>query len=139
MKTRINLKAVALMIGVALAIGNVNATEKVTKASSHENIIETSLLLEDWMTSEAIWNTSDAIQFVDAQEEMLELENWMTNSEIWDVANVWSNLETEAGLELEEWMTNDVAWEVNNGPAYETEYEDNLSLENWMVNDTIWN
>ncbi|WP_319272893.1 hypothetical protein [uncultured Draconibacterium sp.] len=139
MKTRFNLKTVALIIAVIFTVGTANATEKVTKASSHENIIETSLNIENWMTNEAIWSTSDAFNFVEAQEEMLNLESWMTNSDVWStVADLAAQTE-DANLELEDWMTNETAWEVAPSAIVLTETEGNLSLEDWMINEQVWN
>nr|WP_321355006.1 hypothetical protein [uncultured Draconibacterium sp.] len=134
MKTRFNLKTVALIIAVIFTVGTANATEKVTKASSHENIVEASLNLESWMTDDAIWSTSDVTNFAEAQEESLNLENWMTNSDVWSTSSDWAANTTEANLELENWMTDDIAWKV--AP---TATEGNLSLEDWMINDRVWN
>ena len=137
MKTRFNLKTVALIIAVIFIVGTANATEKVTKASSHENIVEASLNLESWMTDDAIWSTSDVTNFAEAQEESLNLENWMTNSDVWSTSSDWAANTTEANLELENWMTDDIAWEV--APTATVETEGHLSLEDWMINDRVWN
>lgn len=137
MKTRNYLKTVALIIAVIFTVGTANATEKVTKASGHENIIETSLNIENWMTNDAIWSTSDLSNFVEAQEETLYLENWMTNSDVWSTSIDWAVETSEANLELEDWMTNDLAWEV--APKATIETEGNLSLEDWMINEQVWN
>ncbi|QIA07281.1 hypothetical protein [Draconibacterium halophilum] len=139
MKTRNYLKTVALIIAVIFTVVTANATEKVTKASSHENIVETSLNIENWMTNEAIWNTSDVCNFVEAQEETLNLENWMTNSDVWSTSTDWAVETTEANLELEGWMTNDFDWKVEPTATVETETEGNLSLEDWMINERVWN
>ncbi|WP_319502044.1 hypothetical protein [uncultured Draconibacterium sp.] len=137
MKTRFNLKTVALIIAVIFTIGTANATEKVTKASGHESITETALSLESWMTNDAIWSTSDLTNFVEAQEESLNLESWMTNSDVWSTSIDWAANTAEANLKLEEWMTNEIAWQV--APTAETEAEGNLGLENWMINEKVWN
>lgn len=137
MKTRFNLKTVALIIAVIFTVGTANATEKVTKASGHENIVEASLNLESWMTDDAIWSTSDVTNFAEAQEESLNLENWMTNSDVWSTSSDWAANTTEASLTLENWMTDDIAWEV--APTATVETEGHLSLEDWMINDRVWN
>ena len=137
MKTRFNLKTVALIIAVIFTIGTANATENVTKASGHENIVEASLNIENWMTNDAIWSTSDVTNFVEAEEESLNLESWMTNSDVWSTSTDWAANTTEANLELEDWMTNEIAWEV--APIVQPEVEGNLGLENWMINEQVWN
>lgn len=137
MKTRFNLKTVALIIAVIFTVGTANATEKVTKASGHENSFEASLNLESWMINDAIWSTSDVTNFVEVQEESLNLENWMTNSDVWSTAIDWAANTAEASLELENWMTNKIAWEV--APTAIAETEGHLGLEEWMINERVWN
>ncbi|MDX8340856.1 hypothetical protein SLH46_16785 [Draconibacterium sp. IB214405] len=137
MKTRFNLKTVALILAVIFTVGTANATEKVTKASSHENIVETSLNLESWMTNDAIWSTSADFNFVEAQEGSLELETWMTSNDVWSTASDMAAQTEEADLELENWMTNDFTWQVV--PTSTVEMDGTLSLEDWMINERVWN
>lgn len=139
MKTRINLKSVALIIAVTFTIGTANATGKVTKASSHENIVESSLNVESWMTSEKIWDAPDSYNYAEAREEILNVEDWMTNTNLWSNSINGFFRAEESNLELEAWMTNDLAWDVVSILKMETENEGNLNLENWMINEQVWN
>ncbi|HYQ57391.1 MAG TPA: hypothetical protein VEP89_08575 [Draconibacterium sp.] len=138
MKTRNNLKAVALIIAVVLTAGNVSATKKTTKASGHENIIESSLSLEAWMTDENIWNTTDNFIYTEEQEAALNIESWMTDSDVWSTASEWANQVEEPSLNIEAWMTDEYTWEFTPDLVFETEKEADLNIENWMINDIIW-
>uniref|UniRef100_UPI0032174222 hypothetical protein n=1 Tax=uncultured Draconibacterium sp. TaxID=1573823 RepID=UPI0032174222 len=125
MKTRISRIVAALFFAI-LITGNVSATEHKIEASSHENTQEASLELENWMTDENIWNTSD-FQFAVVPEATLEVENWMTSMNLWDVQS-----ET---LNLEYWMTNEDVWKVNDEIAFS---ETDLTIQDWMINENIW-
>lgn len=139
MKNRISLKSLALIIAITLTIGTVNASGKVTKASSHENIVESSLNVESWMTSEKIWDSMDGYSYTVAEEETLNLEDWMTNTNLWS-ASVFGYYQAEESiLELEDWMINDFAWEVLSTLKVKSENEESLNLEDWMINERVWN
>jgi len=140
MKARFNLKTVALVIAVIFTVGTANATEKLTKASSRENIVETSLQLENWMTDDNIWNKSSAFNYSEVADSKLEIENWMTNSDVWSTSEkfVYNEI-SDASLEMENWMTDVFAWNVKVPSHFENENETELQLENWMVNENVWN
>ena len=126
MKTRI-IQLVAALFFVFVLTGNVNATAHKVKASGHENI-EMTLEIENWMTDENVWSTSDF--GVVAVEANLEMENWMTNQFVWDVQN--------QSLAFENWMTDENIWEVESAIQVETIKEKDLALEQWMLNENIW-
>lgn len=128
MKTRISQLAIALFFALFLVAGNVNATDREVKASSHENI-EATLEFENWMIDENVWNTS-SFYHAEATESALEIENWMTNEIVWDV-----QIES---LTIENWMVDQDIWNVNSFANIEKETEQSLDTENWMVNETIW-
>ncbi len=126
MKTRISQLVAALFFVFVLA-GNVNATAHDVKASSHESI-ETILAIENWITDENVWSTSDFGVVV--AEANLEMENWMTNQFVWDVQS--------QELALENWMTDKNIWEVESAMQVETIKEKDLAMEQWMLNENIW-
>lgn len=130
MKTRISQLAVAILFALFISIGNSNATEKEAKASSHENIEEAKLEMENWMTDENVWNTS-SFNYSEAVEANLEVENWMTSSDNWEIEF--------QGLTIEDWMTDENIWEIELAIELTTEEEKDLAMEKWMVNENIWN
>lgn len=109
MKTTINKLTAAAIFAFILLAGNVRAEGNDSTASSLENIKETSLQMENWMTDENIWNVT-ATTFADETEAELEMENWMTNDSTWDVKAQLS--ETETSLQLEQWMVNGKIWNI---------------------------
>lgn len=137
MKTRINQSAVALLIAFIISIGSVQATKRVTKASGHESIIETSLELENWMTDEGLWNTASALIYMELHDEIIELESWMTDSDVWKTTESFDyKKKSETSLELEGWMTDESTWSMAWVPEVETEKD--LAIEYWMMNENIW-
>ena len=74
-------------------VGNVNAKGTEAKITNSETM-ETTLRVEDWMTSDETWNLSDST--IEDIEPGLELKNWMVNNEIWNI----SSKEKEPGLKL---------------------------------------
>lgn len=113
MKTKISQVVTAVFFTLLLIGGNVNAKGTELVASSHENIKESALEVEDWMINDNYWNTSDAAFFIEeVAEENLKLESWMINKFSWDKQSVC---------------------------FIENEFENDLNLESWMVNENIWN
>ncbi len=110
MKTTINKLTAAAIFAFILLAGNVRAEGNDATASSLENITETSLQMENWMTDENIWNVTATTTFADETEAQLEMENWMTNDSTWDVKAQLS--ETETGLQIERWMVNEKIWNI---------------------------
>lgn len=111
MKTTINKLTAAVIFAFILLAGNVKAEGNDATASKLENIKETSLQMENWMTDSHIWNVKAADTFSVEAEAGLEMENWMTNDSTWEVNPSQLN-ETETGLQLEDWMTNDKIWNI---------------------------
>ncbi len=107
MKTTLKQIAAGTFIVLLVLAGNVKAAETELKASALE-ITETSLQLENWMTSEVIWNTNS-------------------------LSSLDFALETEANMEIESWMTSETVWN-----AEEKIKDEKLTLENWMVDSEIW-
>jgi len=131
MKTTFNKLAAVVIFAFILLAGNVRAEGKDVTASSLENITETSLQLENWMTNKTFWNITGTLTIAVEAEAGLEMENWMTNDSAWEVN------QAEVNLQLEDWMTNDSTWEVKH--AQLSEIETSLQLEDWMTNNKIWN
>jgi hypothetical protein len=106
MKARLNQIILATFLIFILLSGNVNATgTEVIVASDLENITETKLELESWMTDEAYWIAADY-----EKEEMLVLETWMLDEKKWEVPVYVLSLETDQSLILKEWMLNEMYW-----------------------------
>ncbi len=133
MKTTMKQLTAGTFIALILLVGNVKAEGTEVKASGHENI-ESTLQIENWMTSDAVWNsnTLKTTDFVQEAEAGLELENWMTNSETWN-ANYNFVEETETGMSLENWMMNEKIWDLNS-----MDIESELLVENWMTDNSNW-
>ena len=109
MKTRINQILLTAFFVLLMLGGNVKAEGTEVTVSSHENIKEESLELENWMLDEAFWNIPETtFQITQSPEESLELESWMTNEDRWELNSI--NLETEQELDIEFWMINDFVW-----------------------------
>jgi hypothetical protein len=106
MKARLNQIILATFLIVILLSGNVNANGKeVIIVSDLENIAETKLELENWMTDEAYWMTA-----VYEREEMLVVEAWMLDEKKWEVPVLVLASETDHLLILEDWMVNKMYW-----------------------------
>ena len=113
MKTRINQLVVAALFALIMLVGNVSAKGTEINASSHENIVESSLEMEDWMVNENCWNSAeDAFYFFEIEDESFALESWMTDVNTW----IFSSLE-----------------------YLETETDQELSFESWMIKKNVWN
>lgn len=133
MKTIAKQIAAITFSALILLAGTASADGKEMKASGNE-IVETSLQLENWMTNENYWNTasSEAASFQLETENTMELESWMTTENAWEVNNTFAS-EIEAALELEDWMTDTAVWN-----QYEIETEKTLVIEDWMTNPKVW-
>jgi len=107
MKTTLKQIAAGTFIVLLVLAGNVKAAETELKASALE-ITETSLQFENWMTSEAVWNTNS-------------------------LSSLDFALETEANMEIESWMTNETIWN-----AEQIIKDEKLIIENWMVDSEVW-
>jgi len=107
MKTTLKQIAAGTFIVLLVLAGNLKSEGTELKTSALE-ITETSLQLENWMTSEAVWNTS-SLSYLDFA------------------------LETEANMEIESWMTSETIWN-----AEEVIKDEKLLLENWMVDSEVW-
>ena len=112
MKTTMKQLAAGTILGLLLIAVNVHAEGKeIPKASSLE-ISEEAMVLESWMTDEAVWDIeSSSFIIEEATEESLSLEDWMTSDETWNkLQNVKTETEKESSLELESWMTDTLVW-----------------------------
>jgi hypothetical protein len=106
MKARLNQIILATFLVVILVSGNVNATgKKVIVVSDLENIAETKLELENWMTDEAYWMPAYY-----EKEEMLVVEAWMLDEKKWKVPVCVLVSETDQSLIFENWMVNKMYW-----------------------------
>ena len=112
MKTIRNLFIIAVL---AFSLSNiVNAKEtKYKVASSHENIEETTLNLENWMLEDHFWNTTESSLYALDAEDTMSLECWMLDDSKWKT-DIESDLEEEKELEFESWMINANYWETEN-------------------------
>ncbi len=111
MKTTINkLTAVAIFAFLLLA-GNVSAEGNDVTASSLENMTESTLQLENWMTDATLWDVTSFGTIAVEEEAELEMEDWMLNDATWNIALSPVN-ETEEALHVEAWMTNDNIWKI---------------------------
>lgn len=131
MKTTVKQLSTVTFIALFLIAIGVRAEGTTTKHSVYE-ATETTLQLEEWMTNETIWNTTDMELFVQETEANLEVEAWMTNHRTWHAHFNLFN-ETESGLELENWMINEFTWEIS-----EATEEQKLVVEDWMINSEYW-
>ncbi len=112
MKTIRNILLIAVLAFSLTSIVNAKETEYKV-ASSHENIEETTLGLENWMLEENFWNTSEAALYALETEKAMDLECWMLDDSKWDT-DIESDLDEETELELESWMYNANYWETEN-------------------------
>jgi len=133
MKTTVHQIAASTFIALLLMVINVKAEGTETKASG-QAIIETTLLLENWMTDETFWNSNldNMTEFFQETEKEQELEEWMINTESWNVNNHFAE-EVETDLELENWMIDKATWHVKN-----IEKESDSVVEHWMICEHIW-
>ena len=61
------------------------------------------------MIDEVVWDTKNVTTFEQETEETLLLENWMTSEMLWDCeTNV--EIETEQEMAIESWMTDENVW-----------------------------
>jgi hypothetical protein len=112
MKARMKQLTALAIFAILFLGGNANAKEnKAITASGLETTLETTLEMETWMTSEAIWNTSKTEVVSVETDSRLELEGWMINPGNWDETPQLV-MEPETGLELEDWMVNENNWKI---------------------------
>ena len=157
MKTRILSIMMMAMTTIIMSSTSANAIERVLRsASSLENAKDPAMTIENWMTSEVLWNNSLGSNFEMAAENGLDMEAWMTNTIVWDMSMVakddamtletwmttpmmWDMMgnEMETGLSLEAWMVNSMVW-GNGGAVLETAAENPLVLSDWMLNEENW-
>jgi predicted transcriptional regulator len=133
MKTTVKQIATGTFIALLLLAVNVKA-EGTEKTASINESIETTLILENWMTDETIWGTSfiNIGEFYQETETGMELEIWMTNSETWNTT-ISCIQEPETMLELESWMFGSEIGIENN--LVEDEI---LTIESWMIDSNLW-
>ena len=72
----------------------------------YTNEVEPAMELEDWMTDDSRFTTSQFV-FEEAADESLELEDWMMDESLFQ-----SEEESEAALELEAWMVSEKTWSI---------------------------
>ena len=145
------------MTTILLSSTSANAIEKLSRnASSLENATDPAMTIENWMTSEVLWNNTLGTNFGMATENSLAMEAWMTNTIVWDMPVVamddvmtietwmttpmmWDRMdvEMETGLSLEGWMINSLVW-GNGSSVLETETENPLVLSDWMLDEENW-
>lgn len=111
MKTRNNLFKAAAIFAFILFAGNVFATESKAIASSHENITEATLEVENWMTSNVIWKVEGVKMIAEETEADLAVENWMTNDEYWETG-YFEVVDQEPDMNLENWMIDSENWKI---------------------------
>lgn len=100
MKTAIRQITTGTFIAFIIITGNAKADGAETKVSSQE-IIETELKLESWMTNDQIWDVNSVfnIDFAEEPELELELKGWMTSDHVWH----HQEKTKEKSLTLENW------------------------------------
>ena len=133
MKTKMKNLATVTLVALLLVAVNVKAEGKV-KANLKQEIVETELEMESWMTDETIWDTNSAYlsNLFEENEETMEIENWMMDSNSWTIGfNITEEIEPE--LELEDWML-----EIHVPHRKFIESEPVLTLEDWMTDKNIW-
>jgi len=112
MKTRSKQLTAMAIFAIILLAGNVNAKgNKAILASGLETTVETSLQMENWMTDEAVWNTTSTAIIANEADADLEMENWMVDDKTWEVSPQLVQ-ETENKMELEQWMINENNWKI---------------------------
>ncbi|WP_321369675.1 hypothetical protein [uncultured Draconibacterium sp.] len=72
----------------------------------YTNEVEPAMELEDWMTDDSGFTTSQFV-FEEAADESLGLEDWMMDESLFQ-----SEEESEAALELEAWMVSENTWAI---------------------------
>ena len=131
MKTTVKQLTATTFIALFLIAIGVKAEGVTTKLSVNE-ATETTLRLENWMTDQTIWSTSNMEFFVLESDDNLEVEDWMTNAETWN-ANFNFYDEAESSLEVENWMTDVETWNVKKNID-----EPGLAIKDWMIDSEIW-
>ena len=111
MKTRNKLFTAAAILAFVLFAGNVFATEKEAFASSHESITETSLQIENWMTSNDVWDVEDSKMILQETDADLDVENWMTDDDVWSTG-YFETVAHESDMSVENWMINNEYWKI---------------------------
>lgn len=129
MKNLISKVSIAAILLIAV-FTKVNATG----LENIKNYAESALIIESWMTDEAIWNNSNAlnVNLLLEAESNLELESWMMNTSFTGMT-FQLEPEVESELDVEYWMIDSKYWQLNY-----IETEQRLEIEEWMVNSTIW-
>lgn len=105
----------AALFGLFIIAGTANAKGTETGfVSSHENVVEQQLEVEDWMVSDNFWNATElSTSFSLEAENALELEDWMTNEDNWKPESlVIIQNATEKELSLDCWMVQDSYWKI---------------------------
>ena len=140
MKTQLFTLAIGFIFCLSLSA---NASEE-TKSGTNEDLIPVETLLS-------------ATEFTSPDEE-LTLENWMTSDDLWETADstpVNIDVTEDEEIQLEDWMTDPAVWNKNfktttvfekNGKAYmiihsfkfKKSYDEPLTVQRWMINDNIW-
>ncbi len=133
MKATLKQLATGTFIALLLVVVNVKAEAREIKSVVSENT-ESALLLEKWMTDDAIWTKNDVniTEIIQETEPALKVDDWMLNPEIWN-SNFSIVDEVESGLKVENWMINDAMWNINS-----SENEPTLQVESWMTDKEIW-
>ncbi|MDX8337698.1 hypothetical protein SLH46_00800 [Draconibacterium sp. IB214405] len=129
MKTTVKQLTTATFIALFLIAIGVQAQGTTTKHSVYK-ATETSLQLEEWMTDETVWNTSDMEFFALETETTPEVEAWMTDNKIWEVNSDFCN-EQESAMKVENWMTDLETWDVHETHAHH-------ELHAWMSVRKHW-
>jgi len=111
MKTTINKLAAVAIFAFILLAGNVRAEGNDVTASGLENMTESTLQLENWMTDETIWDVASFGTIAVEEEAELEMEDWMLNDITWNIKFPKVN-DTEEALHVEGWMTNETIWKI---------------------------
>jgi hypothetical protein len=113
MKTRINYLVFAAIFTLMLVGGNVKAEGTELKASSLENVKETSLEVENWIVNNELWSTLFDVNLNVIYETNLEVEPWMVNDKLWPATEEFiNNLDIEIKLEIENWMIDEKEWRI---------------------------
>ena len=141
MKTQLFTFATGLIF--LLSINNSKAAEKTNSENSLDNvsvkmlvsIFETStpnetLLIEDWMTNDELWEANEDLSSLNepAIEEELELEDWMTNTEVWDYNYTISTVFVSRGK----------VYQVIRPSHANNAVDQPLGVERWMLSNYLW-
>lgn len=136
MKTQIITIAIAFLLSfnVSFAKSNtINATpDQLTVNALFEAAnFESSLDIQEWMTSDIHWNKNLAIPAINVQveeEAALEIESWMTDNNLWQPKQSQTNSKKEI-------VINGITFKIYD---YNNDKEQALTVEAWMVNDKLW-